>query len=166
MIFLEHIVVLVEVLLCYFFESVPQSIQTKVAKEKTESMNKLINERLAMYQFIGRSIIEDKTLEDVERATSAQMLATRYKSQFGYNPYLLLAVVISPFLCINLGISQLIFIPVCVLLFSYLKNSKDRHDMMTAAGIISDTNVRHLLFDTDIKHNSYWYYWYYYVVYS
>jgi hypothetical protein len=142
MILVEHVVVVVEVLMSHFLEVVPQGVQLRVAREKIESMNKLVQERLAMYQFIGKTVLEDKTLEISERKSAAKTLNTKYSSQFGYNPYLLLGVVIAPLLCINLGISQLVFVPVCILYFSYLKTSKDRHDMMAAAGIISDSNVR------------------------
>jgi hypothetical protein len=143
--------VLVEVLLSYLLEIVPQGVQSKVAKEKTESSNKLIHERLAMYQFIGKTVLEDRAMEYAERKSATNTLDTKYASQFGYNPYLLLGVVISPLLCISLGISQFVFIPICILYFSYLKNSKDRHDIMAAAGIISDANVSIVLSALDVN---------------
>lgn len=146
MIFLEHVVVLVEVILSYLFEMVPQGVQMKVAQEKMESLNTLIHERLAMYQFIGKTALADRALENAEKKSSAELLETKYSSKFGYNPYMLLGVVISPLLCISLGISQFVFIPICILYFSYLKNSKDRHDIMAAAGVISDVNVSSLSF--------------------
>jgi hypothetical protein len=132
MILLEHVVVLGDVLLSYIFEGVPQGVQLKVAKAKLESMDKLVHERLAMYQFIGKQNLEDWREDTKEKKNIANKLEKKYSSQFGYNPYLLLGVVMSPFFCIAFGISQYVFIPICLLYFSYLKNSKDRHDIMAA----------------------------------
>lgn len=141
MIFLEHVFVSVEIFLYYFLEVVPKGVQFRVAREKIESMNKLVHERLAMYQFIGKSEVDDKARDSAEFKVAAENLHSKYSGHFGYNPFLLLGVVISPFLCMSLGISQFLFIPICIAYFSYLKNSKDRHDIMAAAGIISDANV-------------------------
>lgn len=155
MIILEHVVVAIEVLLSYLFEMVPQGVQLKVAKERMESFNTLIQERLAMYQFIGKSVLADRAKENAERQLSANTLESKYSSQFGYNPYLLLGVVVSPFLCISLGISQFVFIPICILYFSYLKKSKDRHDIMAAAGVISDVNVSEVIFMNEFMYFCY-----------
>lgn len=141
MIFLEHVVVLVEVLLSYFFEMVPQGVQLKEAMEKLESLNKLVHERLAMYQFIGKNVLEDKAMENSQKKSATDILNSKYTTQYGYNPYLMLGIALTPLLCVNFGISQFVFVPICILYFSYLKSSKDKHDLMAAAGIISDENV-------------------------
>ena len=145
MIFLEHVVVMVEVALSYMLEKVPKGVQSKIAQEKLERKTASVNERLAMYQFIGKATLEDRILDAAENKATAKKIESNYSTRLGFNPYILLGFVFAPLLFANMGISQIIIMPICFLYFSYIKNRKDRQDAMAAAGIICDDNVRQIM---------------------
>lgn len=72
----------------------------------------------------------------------AMKLQTEYASQFGYNPLLLMSVLVSPLVLTALGISPYLYLPGGPLLLSYLKAKQERHDRKSAMGIVDDVNVR------------------------
>jgi hypothetical protein len=72
----------------------------------------------------------------------ALKLQTEYASQFGYNPLVLMSVVVAPLVLVSLGVSPYFYLPGALLLLSYLKAKQERHDRKSAMGIIDDVNVR------------------------
>lgn len=71
----------------------------------------------------------------------ALKLQTEYASQFGYNPLVLMSVVLAPLVLISMGVSPYLYLPGSLLLLSYLKAKQERHDRKSAMGIVDDVNV-------------------------
>ena len=76
-----------------------------------------------------------------DREHVALKLQTEYASQFGYNPLVLMSVLVTPLILITFNVSPYFYLPIALLLLSYLKAKQERHDRKSAMGIVDDANV-------------------------
>ncbi len=88
---------------------------------------------------------KQSTNETKELDATSQLKALFERDAIGFHPIILLSIVFLPYLCAYYNFPLLLYIPIALLVLTYIQSQKDRADRQIAVGVVTDANLLKLI---------------------